>query len=796
MPPKKAKTNAGEDVDASTAVQTLEKGLDGGIANNTGSDGGIADSSLKRKQDTLMSNGDNEEEEEYEIINMHAIKDDSRWDSLSDAAQEVVKRIFFDLRDTVWMSSNTKVEVAYGACFGFDEYLKFAASLVASEQKERIAKMFGIIKRCQMSNIWCEGKLGDKDIDKLFAEAREMIYEYQQDVDFGIQKDGEDIFKTKDLPGEFSYHLLYCSIIRHKLAKGKEMAAIAFRMFRYIIMMVIVAQALRIHRGSVMLENFLVQVMNFGKIDFLQDCDKCLYLAINLQIMRVDIEEGVAVVWSAGSAPDMSDVRLKGVIAFRPTEESCLYAIVLPGDVYDAAPKRFGSPLWDGVTKTILDRFDDLDHKYFWKILTKELFLALEERCLPAQNVAKVGKPKQEIAPNWKLSGEEKNGMTATEYLKRPVIKDDSNRLDKSGNGSDYPKKKEFVWTNEEMPSNFVSLTLEGKCNVVSSLVHILLDGQRNNRFNEYSGIEKQIEKLQNELSFYRNEINQLAKNKSQSMVKLSAFVNFKTKEKLYMDSKFVHVWIELLRESLNNVTVFENIINENQRDEFIKFAISNILNNLDEKLINAMGNRSELVKLKDHEALIEIIAKFFASNVSSNLNVFKDLFFMMLKWRENPSVKYFGILSNTIIQMDKSGIIIPWVILIPCLLGNIQDELAGVLRPAWSAIVSKEPSEATNIVRFKDAIRDAYETNQLMITNKSRSSSSSSRSSDYGKKDWSQKKFNLSNDDRTINYTKAEKDAMAQKDCKFPKCDKDHCYYKHSKEKYPHRYPEVREKK
>jgi hypothetical protein len=168
----------------------------------------------------------------------------------------------------------------------------------------------------------------------------------------------------------------------------------------------------------------------------------------------------------------------------------------------------------------------------------------------------------------------------------------------------------------------------------------------------------------------------------------------------------------------------------------------------------------------------------------------------MMLKWRENPMVKYFGILSNTIIQMYKSNIIIPWVIIIPCLLGNIEAELAGVLRPMWSAIVAKEPSEAINIVRFKDTIREAYEVNQTMISSKKSSSSSSSRSSDQGKMDWSQKKFQLSKDERAIHYTVSDKEAMAKKDCKFPRCDRDNCFYKHTREKHPDRFPDDKKPK
>jgi hypothetical protein len=186
---------------------------------------------------------------------------------------------------------------------------------LASEQKEKLGKMFAIVKRFQLSNIWREGRNKESEIDKLSAEAREMIHEYQNNSDVGRQNEGVSIFQTKDLPQEFPYHVLYCSIIRHKLSVGSGVAKTSFRMFRYIIMMVIVAQAMKLNEGSESLERFIVEVMGCGKVEQLGDCDYCLYTAINLPIIRINMVDGVAEVTNKGLAADMAVLKIKGVIS-------------------------------------------------------------------------------------------------------------------------------------------------------------------------------------------------------------------------------------------------------------------------------------------------------------------------------------------------------------------------------------------------------------------------------------------------------------------------------------------------
>ena len=175
----------------------------------------------------------------------------------------------------------------------------------------------------------------------------------------------------------------------------------------------------------------------------------------------------------------------------------------------------------------------------------------------------------------------------------------------------------------------------------------------------------------------------------------------------------------------------------------------------------------------------------------------------MSLRRDENPSVIYLNTLNNSIIQMDKSKITLNWVIMIPCLIGNLNVDFAALFRPIWAGYIANDATDALNINRFKDALREAYD-NQQSMKNKSSSSSNSSSytkrssNSDDGKMEWRHKRSNNSSTGRddsrskTITYTQSERENLAKIDCHYKaNCKSSSCPYKHNKDKHPAKFPD-----
>ena len=712
---------------------------------------------------------------------------------------------------------NLRKSMAVNIVFLVEEYDNTEDDELAERPLKMMNSLHGVVKAFATSDLWKKNAGGgskgsdlwrgdissDKRIDGFLLVVRKILHSFQTEPDQEVVDRDFCIRSVADEKGNFQFQAFYHMIVKDMFYDHYPSMVSSLQIFSNIIKMSVIAQFLRLGKVTEKESNALAAFLAGGEeVLFV---DTMLHRALNLAIVRLTWKEIAVecIKQSTGSSVDMSLFKLKPLFLIKKWEDIKVYVMCIPTGINNVAMNSKNAELWNKIARAITEEFE-------WQPKRVCSLMSIEgARKLELEYKLEM-KQRQVMNDTLVASGvtfniEQISGSTPidghSEVFHEVRQANGGARLSRIISGTRY------IFDYQ----GFDKMSIENKIDKMQEQVEFLYAGIRDQTLTNFTDLGGQLDELQKELDgLVKKEQRSRAVLKSQ-LVTSKAYAPIVLKlGSLSSSSKFCHIWECDMREALGNIQDYSLLIVPEQKEDFIRYAKTQTLDNMTPQLIICLGGRDQLFRCKHYDDIFKKVKDYFARDRKNNVDIFRQLIELRLDTGHDPSNGYLYYLDNRMKQLKASKISVPMEVIIPGLIANLNLDVHRTFQIRWAA-ACKEPGDELDLERYVSTLLVAYDDVKIAAKydkryDKSNGGSQSSSRSEYtsgsGRSDNSGKRhssYDPSKDqkrksnDKSINYTSGENKKFDkpknETPCNLRVCKSNRCEFIHTRETHPDKF-------
>ena len=627
---------------------------------------------------------------------------------------------------------------------------------LGSANKKLMDMLHDLIKAFEMNKLWVTVNNSGRVRREYLELVREVLFKFQCVPTL----DGDEVdFYITTIQGEsdnYEFKSLYHMIIRNCFNEHDYSIKTSGKIFTRIIELVVIVQFL-VTGGNV---NDSEKEKNAqGLIAFLTGgpcelfVDKMIHKATNMAIVRLCWIGDVLNRSSGGCLADSSKNQLRGVVLIASDEEEVVHVMSPSKGRNVLTFNKTNAEIWNTIAREIVDALQWPAYKVFSLMsaeAAKTFALELEEAMKNERwasekmkadgakyrnnitggvaNLAGTGDTMnvnlltgggEKVQMNSRQGGVDK-GKEKTDTLmiitasKEQLVQRhgcESTRSRSSTEGEfEGERSMEKGGRVELKYTNMDECSLDERIFMLEANMDQLTKGRRHGKYDKFPGVASQISELATELTELRSRANRELSVRSSMIVTTNAYKNFSVRPRLNINSPFPFSWESEMREKLNAVQVFDNIKLPLQQDEFNRFGVTNILDNIEPFMLTALGGRDTLSALNSIEKVLKVVKDYFNKSQKLNSETFMDLLDMRLFSNENPTVSFLWKLTQRVNHLVDAKVEIPFKIVIFRLIKHIEYPLSTYFNSRWAVALAENKDAVGDIETFKKTLTSAYE--------------------------------------------------------------------------------------
>ena len=627
------------------------------------------------------------------------------------------------------------------------------------EKKKAMETLHAVIKAFEAERLWASEDNSGRIRGEFLELVREVMWKFQCQPT--LDGDVVDFYITtiREETGNYEFKSFYHMIIRNFFNDHDFSIKSSMKVFTRMIKLAVIVQFMTTGRTGI--SDSDKDKNTQGLIDFLSGgpcelfVDKMLYKATNMAIVRLCWIGDELKNTTGGIGTDTSRCQLRGVVLISSDDEDVVH-VMSPGKGKNMLTfNKTNAELWNKIARQIGEALQWPAYKVMGLMSTEagriyalESEAEMERRKLASEKMKADG----EKYRNSKAVGDNKLASVVGPLNANHSMGDgDKNHAMRRQGGADKGKDKtnspKIIAKSNEQPllkfgyggnvvasrsfkdgeseegqrkenetrvalkyTNMDECLVDERITLLEANIDDLFNKKKSGRYDGLTGIEGQIFELSTELKELRSRAARELSVRSSLIVTTNAYKPFTVRPRLHIDYPYPFSWESEVREKLNAVQVYSNIKLKTQQEEFDRFGVTNILDNIDPFMLVALGGRDGLCAMISIEKVLKTVKDYFNKSQKLNSETLMNLLDMKLYSNENPTASYNWKLTQRVNQLLDAKVEIPYKILIYRLIKHIEYPTSTYFNSRWAVALADNKDAAGDLDTFKRTIINAYE--------------------------------------------------------------------------------------